>query len=108
MISRLYRSFERNFIKSGWVILFILLCYLGYEHGLSKRNEDYSKLYSAYQELQKEKKALLAEQENLSLQINSQSDPDYVELTLMKGLGLVADGQKKVLFTDQKDLLNPQ
>ena len=105
MFARACRSFEEKFISSWWVILFILGCYLFYEQGLKKRDQDFSKLHMQYLELQKESQLAHAQQENLLLQINSQSDPDYVELILMKGLGLVAEGQTKVLFTDQPELL---
>ncbi len=105
MISKIYRSFEETFIKSWWMILFILGCYLCYEQGLRKRDHDFFKLHLQYVELQNESRQAKALQENLLLQINSQSDPNYVELTLMKGLGLVAEGETKVLFTDQPELL---
>ena len=49
--------------------------------------------------LQSEKKFLLEEKQDLKLQINSQNDPAWIELTLMKGLGLVPEGQLKVHFT---------
>ena len=45
------------------------------------------------------KEFLLEEKEDLKLQINSQKDPAWIELTLMKGLGLVPEGQLKVYFT---------
>ncbi|MCE2983850.1 MAG: hypothetical protein LW832_09830 [Parachlamydia sp.] len=48
--------------------------------------------------LQKEKRTALKRQEDLQLQINSQSDPAWIELTLMKGLGLVPEGEQKVYF----------
>lgn len=92
-----------NFLMKGWwVILFILGCYMGYEQGLKKRNLDYDKLYSHYLDLQEQKKAALALREDLHLQVNSQSDPAWVELVLMKGLGLIPEGQTKVFFTTQE------
>ena len=98
-------SIERHFLQSWWMVIFILCCYLGYEQGLNKREEDFSKLHHQYTGLLQEKKQLEIQRESLLRQINSQSDPDWVELTLMKGLGLVAEGQTKVLFTDQLELL---
>lgn len=100
-----YYFFEEIFVKSWWVVLFILGIYYCYEQGLQKKDHDFTKLHAHYSELQKKKKALLTLKENLNRQINSQSDPEWVELTLMKGLGLVPEGQIKVLFTNQKDLL---
>ena len=91
--------------RSWWVILFILGCYYSYEQGLQKKDRDFGKLQIQYTDLQKKKKMLLAQQEDLNRQINSQSDPAWVELALMKGLGLAPEGQIKVLFTKQKELL---
>jgi hypothetical protein len=102
MLSAVLTSFEEIFIRSWWVILFILLCYMLYEQGLRQSNRDFAKLHHQYLELQKEKKLAYAIQEDLLLQVNSQSDPAWVELTLIKGLGLVPEGQIKVVFTSQE------
>ena len=92
------RFFDQLFIKSWWVYLFILFCYMLYEQGLRTRNRDFNKLKPQLEILQLEKKELLAKQEDLLLQINSQSDPAWVELTLMKGLGLIPEGAAKFYF----------
>lgn len=39
-----------------------------------------------------------AERDDLLLQIRSQNDPEWVELTLMRRVGLVPEGQVKVYF----------
>lgn len=104
-ISMTAHYMEEVFARSWWVILFILGCYLSYEHGLYKKDQDFAKFQAQYNELQKKKNFLLGQQEELDRQINSQSDPAWVELALMKGLGLVPEGQTKVLFTNQKELL---
>lgn len=93
---------EEVFIRSWWVIIFILGCYLSYEQGLQKKDHDFAKLQMQYAELQKKKKMLLSQQEGFRRQLNSQSDPAWVELVLMKGLGLVPEGQTKVLFTKEQ------
>ena len=71
-----------------------------YEQGLRKRDMNYKKLSAQLEEFQQQKKNALAVQEDLLLQINSQSDPEWVELTLMKGLGLVPEGYYKVYFSN--------
>lgn len=101
-LARSYRTFESLFLKSWWVVLFMLCCYFLYEQGLMKREHDFTKLQTQYQELLKQRDLALAEQETLTVQINSQSDPEYVELTLMKVLGLTPEGSTKVLFTNQE------
>lgn len=89
---------DRLWLKSWWVILFLLACYFFYEHGIERREANFAKLQQQYLELQNEKKKALAIQKDLILQVNSQSDPEWVQLTLMKGLGLVPEGQVKVIF----------
>jgi hypothetical protein len=96
------------FIRSWWVVLFILFCYVCYEQGLRKRDVDFAKLHAQYIELLDEKQRALTKNEDLQMQINSHNDPEWVEMTLMKGLGLVPEGQTKVLFTDNEELLNPK
>lgn len=98
-------TIENATIHSWWVILFILGCYMSYEHGLEKKDHDFATLLQQYTELQRKKAALIAQQADLNRQMNSQSDPAWVELILMKGLGLTPEGQTKVLFTNQLELL---
>lgn len=81
-------------------------CYLFYERGLIKRDQDFAKLHSQYLDLQKDFKHAVALQEDLVLQVNSQSDPEWIELTLMKGLGLVPDGQTKIVFVEESQASN--
>lgn len=92
------RNVEIFWKRNWWVVLFLLGCYLFYERGMELREADYSKLLKQYKELQIEEKKALSRRENLILQINSQSDPAWVELTLMKVLGLVPEEQIKVVF----------
>lgn len=40
----------------------------------------------------------MAEQQELILQIESQTDPAWVEMVLKRNLGLVPEGQVKVYF----------
>ena len=89
---------SRFFVHSWWIILFALACYLAYENGMRRWEKEHAKLLSSYLEMHSEKETLSLIQEDLLLQINSQSDPAWVELVLMKGLGLVPEGKKKVYF----------
>ncbi|MBS4169040.1 hypothetical protein [Parachlamydia sp. AcF125] len=85
-------------IRSWWVILFVLFCLMSYEHGIKQREADFSKLTEQLQMLQKQKKEALLLQQKLLAQINSESDPAWIELTLMRELGLSPKGSIKVLF----------
>lgn len=68
------------------------------ESALGTQREEFAKLNEQWGLLQQEKDKLLQEQSDLKLQVNSQSDPAWVELTLKRKLGLVPEGQKKVFF----------
>lgn len=103
MIEYIKKILEEIFMRSWWVIAFILCCYFIYEQALRARQMDHQRLLMQYQEWQREHHRQLLERQFLTAQINSQSDPDWIELTLMKELGLIAEGQIKVLFSLQKD-----
>jgi hypothetical protein len=98
IFSALARTFEQLILQSWWVILFALICYMLFERGLQSQNIEYSRLENLRSELEKQKKSAMALQQRLLLEINSQSDPAWVELVLMKGLGLLKEGQTKVYF----------
>lgn len=73
-----------------------------FEQGIKNREHDYLKLSQRLAELHQDKEKALTLRENLLLQINSQSDPAWVELILMKELGLVPENHLKVFFTRQE------
>ncbi len=87
----------------GWVLVFISICGIVYSNAASKKNEILSVLDQHLDALEIEKATLIEEKEDLLLQINSQSDPNWIQLTLMKGLGLVPEGQLKVYFCSHDD-----
>ncbi len=88
----------RSLIHSWWLLLFLLCCGITLESALGRLESDKMKLQEQWSALQLEKEKLLLEQADLKLQVNSQSDPAWVELTLMRKLGLVPEGQTKVYF----------
>ena len=92
------KLFESLIIRSWWVILFLLISYIGYDQGIKKRKANIYEITCRLQELEKEKKIALAQKEDLLLKINSQSDPAWIEMVLMKELGVVPEGQLKVHF----------
>lgn len=92
------KIFEATIVKSWWVILFLLICYIGYDQGMKKRNKDIYALNLKYNNLLIEKGFIKSEAEDLNLKIHSQSDPAWIELVLMKELGVVPEGKIKVHF----------
>jgi hypothetical protein len=90
----------KELIDSWWVIAFFLLCGILYERALAEQELTYQKLAKQLTQLQEEKMQALKTQENLHRQINSQSDTAWIELTLMKKLGLCPEDYQKVYFTE--------
>lgn len=88
-------------IRSWWVIAFLLGCLLLYEQGLQKREYHYQQLKEQLAYLQQEKNKVLNKQQHLQLRFNSQSDPAWIELILMKELGLTPEGHQKVYFSPE-------
>ena len=77
---------ESFIMHSWWVVVFMLACYFCYEQGQKKRDLDFAKLSLQYKLLQDEYKNAIIQRDNLLMQINSQNDPEWVEMTLMKVL----------------------
>lgn len=90
------------FIRSWWVIGVMLICAIVYERSLQDREVEYQKLRSRLLQLEDSKKSALAKQKDLKLRINSQGDLAWLELTLIKGLGLTPEDQRKVYFHIQE------
>src|SRR5690349_17305415 len=89
--------------RSWWVFLFLFLCGAVCSHAMNKKRLACGELEGHLAELSQQRTLLLQENEDLTVQINSQSDPAWIELTLMKGLGVVPEGQLKVYFPKQCD-----
>lgn len=69
-----------------------------YEQMVKKRDQDYEKLFQHLVELQTEKIQAIKIQEELNLQMNSESDPAWIELVLIRELGLAPEEYKKIFF----------
>jgi hypothetical protein len=85
----------------GVVFLFVFLCLGSYAHAAKKKSVIYASLNNRYLSLLEKRQFAWEEQEELQKQINSQSDPLWIQLMLMKGLGLVPEGQTKVYFHEE-------
>ncbi|HPE84934.1 MAG TPA: hypothetical protein PLO43_01995 [Chlamydiales bacterium] len=91
-------SVSSVFSKWWWVVAFLSICYLLYLQSVKEKRVLISSLEERIETLEQEKEAFVQEQEELSLRIDSEQDPAYVEMTLMKELGVVPEGQEKVIF----------
>jgi len=95
---------KKNLLKAAVpTVLFITLCSLTFMHASRKKTAEIAQLDTQIQVLQAEKETLQQEKEDLLLEIRSQDDPAWVEMTLKKELGLVPEGQVKVYFHEDND-----
>lgn len=96
--------FRDYFLKFWWVIAFALLCGILYEQGLKQRHENFTRLSTHLQSLRKQKEEAIDIQEDLKARINSQNDPAWIELVLIRNLGLIPEGQQKIFMQDSKKI----
>jgi hypothetical protein len=94
--------YEICLVRSWWVHLFLGACYVVYSHGMHKKNLVISHLHNRLVDLEKERELVFEAQEDLMLQVKSQSDPAWVQMILMKELGLVPVGHTKVYFKQEE------
>jgi len=66
---------------------------------MAKKNSSLAGLQSQFHHLQNEERSALLLQQELVKQLDSRSDPEWVEMVLMQRLGLAPEGHIKVLFT---------
>jgi hypothetical protein len=92
------RSYLDIFHRSWWMLLFWAICFVLYSQAMQKKSKVCQDLKYKIKELESTKQLVLAEQEDLKLQIHSQSDDAWVEMVLKKRLGVVPEGQMKVYF----------
>jgi hypothetical protein len=97
--SRLYEEF---ILKSWWTILFLFICFFAYDQAAKRRGREENLLREKLHQLLLAKQEALLLQEELKTEIASQGDESWIELVLMQKLGLVPEGQTKVLFMDPK------
>lgn len=94
------RLCESSLFRSWWVLLFLILSFSLYSHAMQKKAGECSSLKEKLHLFELEKQLAVQEHEDLVLQINSLSDPAWIQMTLMKGMGLVPEGQQKVYFIE--------
>jgi len=85
-------------LRSWWVILFIMVCSVGYDLSVKKRKKAIAQMNNKYNSLLAEKAFAISKKEDLTLKLSSQSDPSWVEQVLMKELGVVPENKIKVHF----------
>ncbi|MCX6988423.1 MAG: hypothetical protein NTZ52_02820 [Chlamydiae bacterium] len=88
-----------GFLRSSWWMLVFCSGCLGiHAHCMQKKSLDYLDIQEQIKGLHSQRDSLAKIHEDLTLQIHSQNDPNWIELTLKKQLGVVPEGQMKVYF----------
>ena len=91
---------ENLALSVWWPIVFIATCSVCYLHAIYWKEVSYQEVLGKIHQLENEKVLILQQQQELRDQINSQSDPAWVEMVLKRNLGLVPIDQVKVYFKE--------
>lgn len=83
-------------------LLFAFFTFVVYEQATYPIDKKIKKLEEKKENLQQQVRIKLQEQDDLKLQIASLSDSGWLELVLMKNLGLVPEGYTKIYFEDKQ------
>ena len=86
------------FYRYGGVLVFGGLCLSVYYPAMQKKMQTCLDLKDKISELELTKTKAVLQRDDLLLQIQSQSDPDWIEMVLKTRLGVVPEGQRKVYF----------
>jgi hypothetical protein len=84
--------------RSWWLFLFLSCLFLVYSHIRHQNNQIQIDLQGQIDHLIAEKTLAEQQREELLIQVQSQSDPAWIEMVLKKRLGLVPEGQTKIYF----------
>ncbi|HSX37534.1 MAG TPA: hypothetical protein VLE95_01750 [Chlamydiales bacterium] len=87
------------FIQWWWVILFSFVVISIYFHNIQNKKSSLRALSFRLDKMHLEKAIVMQERETFLRQIASQSDPSWIEMILMRDLGMVPEGWIKVHFT---------
>jgi len=86
------------FFRFWWTILLVLFCYGFYLHGMHKKKQLCASLKEKVALLERQLYAAVETREDLLLQMDSQTDPAWIEMLIKKNLGMVSSRQTKVYF----------
>jgi hypothetical protein len=87
-----------SLLKNWWVIAFIMMAGAIYIQAIHKKNRLVATLQERVETLTNAKMDAMEKKEGHLLRINSQDDPEFIELVLKEKLGVTAEGELKVVF----------
>lgn len=88
------------FIKSWWVWAFAIVCFGLYEQAAMKLERDITSLDKEISSLEARIIESSGKQQYLKLQQECFNDPVWIELSLIRVLGMVPEGYTKIYFKD--------
>ncbi|MCB1110652.1 MAG: hypothetical protein KDK64_06680 [Chlamydiia bacterium] len=91
-------KFRHLVFKNWWVVAFVLMAGAIYLQAIHKKNQRLAALKEKVETLAAAKIVALERKEELLLRLGSQHDPDFIELVLKEKLGVLAEGETKVVF----------
>jgi hypothetical protein len=99
MIETQQRAFKFSFTSGwGWLFLFCVAIVGGYGQISKDKKRAIDEYAFRFQELEKARCLMAMEREELQQAIASQDDPAWIEMVLMRDLGVVPDGWLKIYF----------
>ncbi len=84
--------------QSWWVIAVCAATGLTYFHFIKDKKGSLNELAARLEQMEERKLLLREKREDLQLRIASQSDPAWIEMVLIRDLGVVPEGFLKVHF----------
>jgi len=93
---------KRFLLRNWWVATFILMAVAFYIEALYKKNQLTSLLQGKASMLKDEKRKGMLKKEQLLLCLQSEDDPEWALLVLKERLGVVEEGETKVIFREMK------
>ena len=91
---------HRFFFRNWWVIAFIVMAWALYLQALHNKKQLLARLTAKAEFLRRDKKEATQEREELLMRKQSQEDPDWMELVLKEKLGVVSEGEVKIVFKE--------
>ena len=92
---------DRRSLVSWGFFAVLAISSLFYFNGMRKKEAALLELKGRLAEMEDERELSLEEQRELRLQIDSQNDPAWIEMVLMKKLGMSPEGKQKACFDDR-------
>lgn len=91
-------KFLRQVVNSWWVVVFLIVVYCLGLKSFAKKQDSILNLKNQVAFLSNQKDLAMQKKYDLERQIISQKDPAFVEMILMKRLGVVPEGHVKICF----------